>query len=172
MSLNLNTVLLAGHLTRDPEIKPLANEKVVASFGLAINRRFKGPDGAMKEECTFIDCEAWGRTAELIGQYLAKGSACFIEGRLKLESWQDKEGAKRNRLKVVAESVQFLGKAKSGGDGGGGEHLDEPAQTASVQPSAPIAATAPSTRTESAPRPRGRMATASSGTSVGGEPPF
>ncbi len=109
MSFNLNTVVLAGHLTRDPEMRPLAGDKVVANFGLAINRRFKSPDGEIKEESTFIDCEAWGRTAELIGQYLAKGSAAYVEGRLKLDNWQDKEGQKRSRLKVVVENVQFLG---------------------------------------------------------------
>jgi single-strand DNA-binding protein len=115
MSLNVNTVILAGHLTRDPELRPLAGDKVVVQFGLAINRRFKGADGELKEDSTFVDCEAWGRTAELIGQYLAKGSAAYIEGRLKLDSWQDKEGKNRSRLKVVVENVQFIGppKAKS-----------------------------------------------------------
>jgi single-strand DNA-binding protein len=112
MSLNLNHVLLAGHLTRDPQIRALANERCVASFSLAINRRYKGPDGEVKEEATFVDCEAWGRTAELVGQYLIKGSACYVEGRLKLDSWQDKDGQKRNRLKVVADTVQFIGRTK------------------------------------------------------------
>jgi single-strand DNA-binding protein len=112
-SLNLNTVVLAGHLTRDPEMRPLAGEKVVANFGLAINRRYKSNDGEIKEESTFVDCEAWGRTAELIGQYLAKGSAAYVEGRLKLDAWQDKEGQKRNRLKVVVDNVQFLGAPRS-----------------------------------------------------------
>jgi single-strand DNA-binding protein len=118
MSLNINTVLLAGHLTRDPQLRSLPNERTVASFSLAINRRYKGADGELKEESTFVDCEAWGRTAELIGQYLAKGSACYIEGRLKLDSWEDKDGGKRSRLKVVADNVQFIGKAKpKAGDG-------------------------------------------------------
>jgi single-strand DNA-binding protein len=113
MSLNLNTVLLAGHLTRDPQLRSLPNDRTVVSFSLAINRRYKGADGEMKEESTFVDCEAWGRTAELVGQYLAKGSACYLEGRLKLDSWEDKEGGKRSRLKVVADNVQFLGKPKA-----------------------------------------------------------
>jgi single-strand DNA-binding protein len=121
MSLNLNTVFLAGHLTRDPQVKSLANDKTVASFGLAINRRFKGADGELKEESTFVDCDAWGRTAELVGQYLVKGSPCFVEGRLKLDSWQDKEGAKRNRLKVVVDSVQFLSRGKAKEEAGEGE---------------------------------------------------
>ena len=116
MSLNVNNVILAGHLTRDPELRPLSGDKVVVNFGLAINRRYKGADGEIKEDSTFVDCEAWGRTAELVGQYLAKGSAAYVEGRLRLDSWQDKEGKPRTRLKVVVDNVQFVGppKAKSG----------------------------------------------------------
>lgn len=113
MSLNVNTVILAGHLTRDPEVRPLAGDKVVVNFGLAINRRYKGTDGEVKEDSTFVDCEAWGRTAELVGQYLAKGSAAYVEGRLRLDSWQDKDGKNRQRLKVVVENVQFVGPPKS-----------------------------------------------------------
>jgi single-strand DNA-binding protein len=112
MPFNLNTVMLAGHLTRDPQVRSLANERSVASFSLAINRRFKGADGEVREDTTFVDCEAWGRTAELVGQYLVKGSACYIEGRLKLDSWEAKDGGKRSRLQVVADSVQFLGRPK------------------------------------------------------------
>lgn len=120
MSLNVNTVILAGHLTRDPELRSIGNDKVVVHFSLAINRRFKSADGEIKEESTFVDCEAWGRTAELIGQYLAKGSAAYVEGRLKLDNWQDKEGKNRQRLKVVVDNVQFVGppKAKSGAPAG------------------------------------------------------
>ena len=115
MSLNVNTVILAGHLTRDPEMRSLAGEKVVVNFSLAINRRYKGNDGEIKEDSTFVDCEAWGRTAELVGQYLAKGSAAYVEGRLKLDNWQDKDGKNRSRLKVVVENVQFVGPPKSKG---------------------------------------------------------
>ena len=113
MSLNVNTVNLAGHLTRDPEIRSLAGEKVVVNFSLAINRRYKGSDGEMKEDSTFVDCEAWGRTAELVGQYLTKGSAAYVEGRLKLDNWLDKDGKNRSRLKVVVENVQFVGPPKT-----------------------------------------------------------
>jgi single-strand DNA-binding protein len=120
MSLNLNTVTLAGHLTRDPELRPVG-EKSVAVFSVAINRRWKSNDGEQKEETTFVDCEAWGRTAELIGQYLVKGSACYLEGRLKLDSWQDKEGQKRSKLKVVADNVQFLGRPRNAGEAPEGE---------------------------------------------------
>ncbi len=108
MAVAINTILLGGHLTRDPQVRFLANEQAVANFALAINRRFKGSDGQMKDEVTFVDIECWGRTAELVGQYLTKGRACFIQGRLKLDQWQDKEGKARQRLKVIADSVQFL----------------------------------------------------------------
>ncbi len=108
MSLNYNKVTLAGNLTRDPEVKFFAGDRAVASFGLAINRKFKGNDGELKEEVTFVDVEAWGRTAELVGRHLNKGSPCFIEGRLKLDTWE-KDGQKHSKLKVVAELVQFLG---------------------------------------------------------------
>jgi single-strand DNA-binding protein len=128
MSLNINTVILAGHLTRDPEMRSLAGDKMVVNFGLAINRRFKGADGDIKEDSTFVDCEAWGRTAELVGQYLAKGSAAYVEGRLKLDNWQDKEGKNRSRLKVVVENIQFIGppKAKSGTSGNEATEAGEP----------------------------------------------
>lgn len=115
MSLNYNKVTLAGNLTRDPETKQAGATNVVASFGLAINRKFKGNDGEMREEATFVDVEAWGRTAELVCQYLTKGSGCFVEGRLKLDSWDDKKtGEKRSKIKVVADSVQFLGGKRDG----------------------------------------------------------
>jgi single-strand DNA-binding protein len=134
MSLNLNTVVLAGHLTRDPEMRPLAGDKVVVSFSLAINRRFKSPDGEIKEDSTFVDCEAWGRTAELIGQYLAKGSAAYVEGRLKLDNWQDKEGQKKSRLKVVVDNVQFLGapKNKTSTTDGVGAPIENPGTSANT----------------------------------------
>ena len=113
MSFNYNRVTLAGNLTRDPDVKFLPGDKAVAQFVLAINRKFKGLDGQQKEEATFVDVEAWGRTAELVGQYLTKGSGCFIEGRLRLDTWEDKKtGEKRSKIKVVAESVQFLGSKK------------------------------------------------------------
>ncbi len=114
MSLNLNQVSLAGRLTRDPQVKALANDKVVADFGVAINRRWKGADGEVKEEATFLDIEAWGRTAELVGQYLAKGSPVYIDGRIRVDQWQDKDGSRRSKMKIVAESVQFIAPRKEG----------------------------------------------------------
>ncbi len=120
MGLTINTVLLGGHLTRDPEVKRVG-EQAVANFGIAINHRTKGPNGEPKETVVFVDLEAWGRTAELVGQYLTKGSACVIEGRLKYDAWQDGEGKNRSKLKVVAEKVQFVGGGQRGAGDGDGE---------------------------------------------------
>jgi single-strand DNA-binding protein len=143
MSVAINKVMLAGNLTRDPEVRKLNGDKSVANFGLAINRKFKGGDGEMKEEVTFVDVEAWGRTAELVGQYLTKGRGAFIEGRLKLDSWDDKDGQKRSKLKVVADSVQFLDSGKRGD----GAPADEPLpseQAAAAPPKTPAPARADS----------------------------
>jgi single-strand DNA-binding protein len=131
---NLNTVTLAGNLTRDPELKTLPNGSAVSNFGLAINRRWKSPEGDMREEATFVDIECWGRVAELVSQYLIKGNSCLIQGRLKFDSWEDKDGSRRSRLKVIAENVQFLDR-KSTDDGHGG-HADHD-QSVAAAPSAP-----------------------------------
>lgn len=103
-----NTVTLIGNLTRDPELKNLTGDRVVAQFGLAVNRRWRGSDGEPREEAMFIDIEAWGRIAELASQYLTKGSSCLVQGRLKLDTWEDKDGAKRSRHRIVAEQIQFM----------------------------------------------------------------
>ncbi|MEC9374324.1 MAG: single-stranded DNA-binding protein, partial [Planctomycetota bacterium] len=118
MAGNFNKVLLLGNLTRDPEVRHISGDMAVANFGIAVNRRFRTRDGENREETTFVDCEAWGRTAETISQYLSKGRPIFIEGRLKLDTWQDKEsGANRSKLKVVVDNFQFVD--SPGGSGGG-----------------------------------------------------
>ncbi len=152
MALNYNRVLLAGNLTRDPQVRFFANERAVANFGLAVNRRFKAADGTQQEETTFVDVEAWGRTAELVGQYLTKGRGAFIEGRLKLDSWDDKDGQKRQKLKVVADTVQFLDAPRKPGDPAG-----QPAGDAGDYAGAPPASSAQSApaRAASAPPPAG-----------------
>lgn len=145
---NINRVFLAGNLTRDPQIRFLANEKAVANFGLAINRRYKGSDGQQKEEVTFVDIEAWGRQAELVAQYLTKGRGCMVEGRLKLDTWTDKEEKKQSKLRVVADNVQFLdAKPRQGGEPAG-EHADEAGEEG-----APAAAAAGATAQPATPRP-------------------
>jgi single-strand DNA-binding protein len=140
MAFNLNRVMLAGNLTRDPQVRFFANERAKADFGLAINHRYKTADGQQKEEVTFVDIEAWGRTAELVGQYLTKGRPCYVEGRMKLDSWEDKDGQKRQKLKVVADSVQFLGAPGERGpsDRGASEAGDD--SSASAPASAPQSA--------------------------------
>jgi single-strand DNA-binding protein len=118
MGLNLNQVIIAGNLTRDPEIRSLAEGRMVVNFSIANNRRRKNHDGVVTEEVTFIDCEAWARTGEMVGQYLTKGSPCILVGRLKQENWVDKDnGAKRSRLKLVVENVQFLGNRRDETEG-------------------------------------------------------
>ncbi|TVQ31390.1 MAG: single-stranded DNA-binding protein [Phycisphaeraceae bacterium] len=119
MAGNFNKVLLMGNLTRDVELKHLSPEVAVANIGLAVNRRFRTREGENREETTFVDCEAWGRTAEVMAQYLAKGRPVFIEGRLKLDTWQDKDGGNRSKLKVVIENFQFVDSRGEGGGGGG-----------------------------------------------------
>ncbi len=120
MAGSFNKVMLMGNLTRDIELRHTPGNNPVANIGLAVNRKFRvgeGDNREMREEVTFIDCEAWGRTAEVMSQYLQKGKPVFIEGRLKLDQWQDKDGNNRTKLKVVVESFQFI---DSRGDGGGG----------------------------------------------------
>ncbi len=123
---NLNKVLLMGNLTRDPEVRYTPKGTAVTELGIAVNRIYTGENGEKREEVTFVDVTVWGRTAENVGEYLKKGRPVFIEGRLQLDSWEDKQsGQKRNKLKVVADNVQFLGSRGSGGGGGGAEEGDE-----------------------------------------------
>ena len=116
---SFNKVLLMGNLTRDPQLKHLPNNTVVAEFGLAANRRYKTAAGEDKEEVAFVDCSAFGRQAETISQFCTKGKPLFVEGRLKFDTWDDRGGAgKRSKLTVVVENFQFLGRA--GDDGASG----------------------------------------------------
>jgi single-strand DNA-binding protein len=116
---NLNKVMLIGNLTRDPELKHTPGGQPVCEFGLAVNRKYRTKEGEDREETTFVDCEAWGKQAEVLKQYMSKGKPVFLEGRLKLDTWEDKEGGKRSKMRVVIENFQFLGTA-GGGSGGGG----------------------------------------------------
>jgi single-strand DNA-binding protein len=115
-----NKVLLMGNLTRDPQMKYLPNQTAVVDFGLACNRRYKTQSGEEREEVTFVDCSAFGRTAEVINQYFTKGKPIFIEGRLRYESWEDKQGGgKRSKLSVHIDNFQFIGGRDGGGAPGG-----------------------------------------------------
>lgn len=118
---SFNKVILLGNLTRDPQLKYLPSQTAVAEFGIACNRKFKSAAGEDREEVTFVDITAFGKQAELINQYFTKGKPIFIEGRLKFDSWEDKQGGgKRSRLTVVLENFQFIGGRDGGGGGGGG----------------------------------------------------
>ena len=117
-----NKVLLLGNCTRDPEVRYTPKGTAVAELGLAVNRVFTSESGEKREETTFVDVTFWGRQAEIVGEYLKKGRPVFIEGRLQMDTWDDKQtGAKRSKLKVVAEGMQLLGgRPEGGGEGGGG----------------------------------------------------
>ncbi|MCE2882380.1 MAG: single-stranded DNA-binding protein [Planctomycetaceae bacterium] len=114
-----NKVLLMGNLTRDVQLKSTSGNQSVAEIGLALNRKYKTKDGQDREEVTYVDCECWGPRAEVIAKYFSKGKPIFIEGRLKLDSWEDKDGQKRSKLRVVVDDFQFV-EGRSGGGGGGG----------------------------------------------------
>lgn len=123
---NFNKVLLLGNLTRDPALKYLPSQTPVAEFGLACNRKWKTQQGEDREEVLFVDCAAFGRQAEVINQYCTKGRPIFIEGRLKLDTWEDKQGGgKRSKLSVVIESFQLLGSAGGGGGRQGEDAANE-----------------------------------------------
>src|SRR5438045_9343157 len=116
-----NQVILMGNLTRDPQMKYLPSQTAVVEFGLACNRKYKTQSGEQKEEVTFVNCTAFGRTGEVINQYFTKGKPIFIEGRLKYDQGEDKQGGgKRQKLTVVIENFQFIGGRDGGGPGGGG----------------------------------------------------
>jgi single-strand DNA-binding protein len=121
-----NKVMLIGNLTRDPEVRYTPKGSAVCDIGLAVNRVYTADSGEKVEEVTFVDITLWNKTAELAGKYLSKGRPVFIEGRLVMDSWEDKAtGQKRTRLKVVGEQMQFLGSAQGGGDRSGGGGDDE-----------------------------------------------
>ena len=105
---NFNKVFLMGNLTRDPELKRTSTDMAVAKIGIAVNRKYKDRDGNQKEEATYVDCEVWGKTAETMAKYLTKGRPVFLEGRLKLDQWQDKDGNNRSKLLMVIENFQFI----------------------------------------------------------------
>jgi single-strand DNA-binding protein len=118
---SFNKVILLGNLTRDPEVRYTPKGTAVTELGMAVNRVYTAENGEKREETTFVDVTLWGRTAEIAGEYLKKGRPVFIEGRLQLDTWDDKtSGQKRSKLKVVGEGLQLIGSRPGGGGGGGG----------------------------------------------------
>src|SRR5271167_4980905 len=131
---SFNKVVLVGNLTRDPELRYTPKGTAIAKIGVAVNRVWTNEAGEKKEEVTFVDVDIFGRTAENVGQYMRKGRPILIEGRLKLDQWDDKQtGQKKSKLGVVAETVQFLGSAP-GSEGGA------PAAPRAARPAAPASA--------------------------------
>jgi len=120
---SLNRVMLIGNLTRDPEVRYTPKGSAVADLAIAVNRNYTAENGEKREEVTYVDIVLWAKLAELAGQYLKKGRPVFIEGRLQMDQWEDKQtGQKRSRLRVVGENMQFLDSRR---DGGGGENGEE-----------------------------------------------
>ena len=143
---NLNKVMLIGNLTRDPELRYTPKGTAVADIALAINRVWNNEQNQRQEETTFVDITLWGRQAELAQQYLTKGRGAYIEGRLQMDTWDDKTtGQKRSKLKVVAESLQFLPDGKGGAGGQipqGGAQSSRPPQQQQNRPQGASAAPA------------------------------
>jgi single-strand DNA-binding protein len=122
---NYNKVILVGNLTRDPQLRYLPSQMAVVDIGLAVNHRFKTAQGEDREEVMFIDCTAFGKQAEVINQYCQKGRPLLVEGRLKLDTWDDKQtGQKRSKHKVTIENFQLLGGRDQGPGGGGPSNYD------------------------------------------------
>ena len=142
---SFNKVILLGNLTRDPEVRYTPKGTAVTDLGLAVNRTYTADNGEKREEVTFVDVTFWGRTAEVAGEYLKKGRPVFVEGRLQLDSWDDKtSGQKRSKLKVIGENMQMLGSPRGAGSGGGDEESSggprsssRPAPPPKAAPSAP-----------------------------------
>jgi single-strand DNA-binding protein len=138
---NFNKVIIAGNLTRDPELRYTPKGTAVVKFTLAINRTWKSESGEKKEEVTFVDVDAWERQAEVIAQYMRKGRPILVEGRLQLDSWEDKTThEKKSKLKVRLETFSFIdSKGSEEGAGAGGVPSGEPARRPAA-PAKPAAA--------------------------------
>jgi single-strand DNA-binding protein len=135
---SFNKVILLGNLTRDPEVRYTPKGSAVCDLGIAVNRVYTTDSGEKREEVTYVDVVLWARLAEIAGEYLKKGRPVFIEGRLQMDSWDDKQtGQKRTKLRVVGDSMQLLG-GRPGGGGAGGETTGDNRQTsAPPKPQAP-----------------------------------
>ncbi len=132
---SLNKVLLMGNLTRDPELRVTPKGTPICQFSLAINRQFKMESGESREEVIYVDIEAWGKQGETIAKYCTKGRPLYVEGRLRLDQWEDKNTKeKRSRMKVVLEQFQFLGDSRGGAGGAGSAGVPAGEQPGPVSP--------------------------------------
>lgn len=134
---SFNKVILLGNLTRDPEVRYTPKGSAVCDLGLAVNRQYTLDSGEKREEVTFVDVVLWARLAEIAGEYLKKGRPVFIEGRLQLDTWDDKQsGQKRSKLRVIGETMQLLGGRPPGAGGGGSEGGESRKTTPPPKPAA------------------------------------
>lgn len=132
---SFNKVYLMGNLTRDPELRYTPKGMAVSKFSIAVNRKYTTESGEAREEVTYVEIDAWGKQAEVISQYCKKGRPLFVEGRLKLEQWDDKAtGAKRSAIKVVLEGFQFIGAPPDAGDRPAPSDENAPAQRRPASP--------------------------------------
>jgi single-strand DNA-binding protein len=145
---SFNKVILLGNLTRDPEVRYTPKGSAVCDLGIAVNRVYTTDSGEKREEVTYVDVVLWARLAEIAGEYLKKGRPVFIEGRLQLDTWDDKQsGQKRSKLRVIGETMQLLGGRPPGTPGApeGGEegHASRPSPRSTAAPPKPAAVAAP-----------------------------
>ncbi len=136
MAKGFNKVILMGNLTRDPETRTTPNGQSVTSFGLAVNRTWRGADGSNQESVSYIDCVAWGKTGEVMAQYLSKGRPVLVSGRLEQRSWE-KDGQKHSKVEVIIEDFNFVGggQGQGGGGFGGSSNSGAPSSNSSSAPS-------------------------------------
>ena len=128
---SLDKVLLIGNLTRDPDVRMMSNGRPVCNFGLALNRNYKDSEGNRKEEVTFVDVECFGPRAEAVAKFFTKGRSIFVEGRLKLDQWESKEGEKRSAIRVVLDNFEFVDSKQDGASN----------QSRNIETSAPVTST-------------------------------
>jgi len=139
---SFNKVILLGNLTRDPEIRYTPKGSAVCDLGIAVNRQYTLENGERREEVTYVDVVLWARLAEIAAEYLKKGRPVFIEGRLQLDTWDDKQsGQKRSKLRVIGENMQMLGSRQGGGGAESGDN-DRPARATTPPPKAAATASA------------------------------
>ena len=129
MARGFSKAIIVGNLTRDPELRTTPSGAQVCGFTVAVNRNYKDGSGDSKEQVSFLDCSAWGRSGEIIAQYAKKGSGILVSGRIEQRSWEDKEGQKRSRVEIVVEDFNFIGGGNSEGSSySGGNKTSAPAE--------------------------------------------
>ena len=142
---SFNKVILLGNLTRDPEVRYTPKGTAVTELGMAVNRVYTAENGEKREETTFVDVTLWGRVAEIVGEYCKKGRPLFVEGRLQLDTWDDKQtGQKRSKLKVIGEALQLIGSRPGGATPAEGGEEERPARSSGKPAAPPKSADAPS----------------------------